>query len=331
MPLDFSRIEALSGAFCEARALHAAVALDLFSAVAAGASAAQVATARGLNPRATELLLNALAGLELLNKADGVFTLPEGARRHLLPDGPESLCGMIRLEAAWWEPWGRLEEAVRTGLPMVEPGGWQRSPEETRRFILAMDSLVRARGDAEHVADTLDFSGVRRLLDVGAGPGTYPMAVCRAHPHVAATILDLPATLAVTTQVLRERGMAERVATVAGDFNTDPLPGGFDMVFLSNVIHGEDEAHCRALVRKCLGALNPGGRIVIKDHILSADRTRPVGGAVFSLHMLLLTRGRDYSLDEVSGWLAEAGFEPPTVTVLPAPFSSSLVVARRPG
>lgn len=328
--MDFTRIEDLSGAHCEARVLHVAVRLDLFSAVGDGATADQVATARELDPRATELLLNAMAGLGLLAKAADTFTLPAGVRRHLLPDSPAYLGEMIAFEADGWDLWGRLDEAVRTGRPARTPDMYQNNPAQTRRFILAMESLVRARGDAGWLAENLDFSDVRRLLDVGSGPATYPIDICRAHPQVGATVFDLPGTLQVTREVLRREGMADRVALVPGDYNADPLPDGFDMVFLSNVIHGEDEGRNRALMAKCLGALRPGGRIVIKDHILEEDRTRPVGGAVFSLLMLLSTRGRDYAFSEVAGWLTEAGFDRPTETVLPPPFTSSLVIARRP-
>jgi len=165
---------------------------------------------------------------------------------------------------------------------------------------------------------------------VGAGPGTYPIAVCREHAAVSATIFDLPATLKVTRDVLAERGMTERIDLVAGDFNHDPLPHGYDMVFLSNIIHSEDEAHCAALVQKCFAALNSGGRIVIKDHAMNDDLTLPVEGAVFSLQMLLVTRGRDYSFKEIDGWLGAAGFDPATEQALPEPYSSSLVMARKP-
>jgi hypothetical protein len=83
------------------------------------------------------------------------------------------------------------------------------------------------------------------------------------------------------------------------------------------------------LMKKVHAALVPGGRVVIKDHVLTGDRTGPAGAAVFSLLMLLSTRGRNYALGEIAGWLAEAGFGPPAETVLPPPFSSSLVIARK--
>jgi len=329
--VDFAALEALNGAYCNARVLHAAVLLDLFTPLADGATADEVAAARGLDPRATELLLNAMAGLKLLTKGRGRFAIAPAARPYLLPGSPEDFGGMIAFEAHAWPLWEGLPEAVRTGRPARETRMYQHDPAETRRFILAMDALVRARGDAEWLAAHLDFRTVRRMLDVGSGPGTYPIGVCRAHPHVAATVFDLPGTLAVTREVVEAAGLSARIALVEGDYHADPLPEGFDLVLLSNVIHGEDEARNRDLAARCFAALKPGGRIVVKDHVLEEDGTAPAGGAVFSLLMLLTGPGRDYTFGEVAEWLRAAGFEPPTRTGLPPPFSSSLVVARRPG
>ncbi len=332
--MNFSDLENLSGAFAESRALHTAVQLDLFSAMQDGATADQVAAAKKLDPRATELLLNALAAMELLSKTDGLFTLSETARRYLLPDAPEYYGGMVLLEAHSWEHWGKLDKAVTTGQPQRPTDMFQSDPAETRVFIMAMDSLVKARGDADWLADNLgdllDMSSVTTVLDVGSGPGTFPIALLRAHPHLCSTIFDLPGTLEVTAEVVARDGMQARITLKPGDYNTDPLPTGFDLVLLSNVIHLENEADNGRLIANCFAALKPGGRLIIKDHILEADRVHPAGGAVFALMMLLVHRGRVYARDEVGGWLAEAGFEPPTETALPPPFSSALVIARKP-
>jgi len=328
----FARLENLSGAFAASRVLHAAVKLDLFAAVGNGATAGQVAAARRLDARACELLLNAMAALELLEKRDGRFALTAASRRWLLPDSPRHLGGMVEFEAASWPLWERLEEAVRGGQPVRTPDMYQNDPAEARRFILAMHSLVRARGDDRWVAENLPLEGACRLLDVGSGPATYPMAMARAHPGLECQVFDLPATLSITREVLAAEGMSERIALHTGDYHTDPLPDGFDLVFLSNVLHGEDADACQALLHRCAAALKPGGRVVIKDHIMDRELVRPTGGAVFSLMMLLTTRGRDYGRHEYAAWLQAAGMEAPTEMALPSPpFSSSLLISRKPG
>ena len=118
---------------------------------------------------------------------------------------------------------------------------------------------------------------------------------------------------------------------VTVDYLADELPGGRAAIFLSNVIHSEDEATNAELMRKCFRALRPGGLVIIKDHIMNHELTAPRPGAIFSLYLLLTTRGRDYSYDEVAGWLGQAGFGYMGIHPLPdPPFSSSLVTARKP-
>ena len=186
------------------------------------------------------------------------------------------------------------------------------------------------RGDAEVVARMLDLSGVREILDVGAGPGTYAIELCRKNPKLRATLFDLPNTLQITRRCVEAAGLRERIHLVAGDYRHDVIPGDYGLIFLSNIIHSEGEEENRALMRKLDGCLEARGRIVIKDHVLDASLTRPAPGAVFALLMLLTTRhGRCYSLDEIKAWLYDAGLSSVEEMVLPAPFTSSLVVASK--
>jgi len=193
-----------------------------------------------------------------------------------------------------------------------------------------MDSLVRARGDAEILLQYLDLTGVKTLLDIGSGPATYPIQFCGRSPALQATIFDLPATLQITEKFVRDAGMRDRINLIAGDYRTDKIPGAYDLVFLSNIIHGEGDEENRRLMSKLYGCLAPGGRIVVKDHILNESRTQPLSGAVFALMMLLTTeRGKCYSYAEVKAWLAKAGFGDIHEVSLPPPLTSSLVIGTK--
>ena len=82
-------------------------------------------------------------------------------------------------------------------------------------------------------------------------------------------------------------------------------------------------------MKKIYSALNPGGRIVIKDHIMDKSLTKPACGAIFSINMLLTTKGRDYGFHEIQGWLNEAGFNEVTLEALPQPMTSSIVAGKK--
>ena len=78
---------------------------------------------------------------------------------------------------------------------------------------------------------------------------------------------------------------------------------------LSAIIHQNSFEQNVELYRKIYRALQPGGRIVIRDHVMSSDHTQPASGALFAVNMLVGTReGRTYSFEEIKASLESAGF-----------------------
>jgi SAM-dependent methyltransferase len=331
--MDFARVAAMAGGHAEARAIQVALKLGLFEALRdADHDAAGLAAATGCEPRATMILANALVALQLLSKAEGRYALAAAARSYLVESSPQYLGGMILFDAGLWDAWGRLEETIRSGNPARLPDMFQTRPEETTRFIRAMDSLVRARGDARWTADHLDLGFARTIVDLGGGPGTYLVEFLRRWPAACGAIYDLRATLEVAYRILevQEPWAIPRIDLREVDYNRSELPGPVDVVFMSNIIHSEDEAANAALIAKCFRALTPDGMVIIKDHIMDDALIEPAAGAVFALYLLLTTPGRDYSFGEVSRWLRAAGFSAIAITTLPSPpFTSSIVTARK--
>jgi SAM-dependent methyltransferase len=322
---------ALVSSHGSARLVQTAVRRGLFDVLQPdGRAPAEVATALGLNPGATLLWLRALAALELVElDADGVAHNSELARDFYTREGARSVVGMVLFEHMSWDAWSRLELALETGATVRPADMYQNDPEETATFIMAMDSLVRARGDALELCEHAWVKRARKILDVGGGPGTYVRTFCQRWPHLEAEIFDLPATLEVAEGVIAGTAEQGRIRLTPGDYRTDALPRGADVVFLSNIVHGENEQSVRTLLKAVYDALEPGGVIVIKDHILDACGTKPAVGAVFSMFMLLTTGGRDYTIPELTNWLLDVGFEQPEVVELSPELVSRLAIARR--
>jgi SAM-dependent methyltransferase len=329
--MKFSQLMGLAGGHAEARIVQTALRVGVFEALENGTQSAEaVASQLGLEPRATELLLNALTALAILNKQAQKFSLAPVAKQYLVRSSPQYVGGMIRFEDSLWQCWEKLPETIRTGAPARPANMYQDDPKETETFIDAMDCLVKARGDAGALAKAIDWQKVDTLLDIGSGPATYPIALCRQFPNIRATIFDLPGTLKITQRHVRDAGMTEWIRLIPGDYRKNSIPGDYDVVFLSNVIHGEDSQSNEILIRKLSRNLRPSGQIVVKDHILDDSRTHPPVGAIFSLLMLLTTAGgRCYSFTEVKDWLERAGLGQIRQIELPPPLTSSLVVAAK--
>ncbi|HET7394364.1 MAG TPA: methyltransferase, partial [Candidatus Binatia bacterium] len=267
--MDYSDLAKLAGGHVEARIVHAALELEIFEAIENHAlEATSVADSLDLDPRATELMLNALTALGFLRKRQDRFSLTDVSAKYLKRGATGYLGGMIRFEASLWHCWTSLAEAIRSGRPVRPADMYQDNPKETTLFIDAMDSLVKARGDAEIMAEVFDWDNARELLDVGSGPATYPISLCQRFSNLRATIFDLPATLALTEGYVREAGLTNRIRLISGDYRVDEVPGNYDVIFLSNIIHGESFEVNQRLMVDLSSVLKPGGSIIIKDHIL---------------------------------------------------------------
>jgi O-methyltransferase/methyltransferase family protein len=332
--MDFSQISTLAGGHAEARAIQTALKLGIFEHLVPGrAGADALALALKVDRRAVGVLADALTALGLLNKKEHQYGLTEASRGFLVKSSEQYLGDLILFDEALFETWAHLDQTIRTGAPARTPDMFQVNPAETERFIRAMDSLTRARGDAKYVAERLDLSKVPIIADLGGGPGTYVSAMLRRWSHLRAAIFDLPATLEVARKVIDERepDVAGRIDLIPLNYHKVELPAHCGAIFMSNIIHSEDEASNIALMRKCFRALNSGGMVIVKDHIMNEELTEPKAGAIFSLYLLLTTRGRDYSFSEVSEWMRGAGFVEILQEALPSPpFTSSMVIARKP-
>jgi SAM-dependent methyltransferase len=315
-------------AFMESRVLLTALELDAFSAVAAGATAAAVASARGTDAGATERLLDALVSLGFLEKSGNVFANSPLAARFLAKGSRDDARDALEHNLSLWRRWSTLTDAVRAGHAVGVTEMADRGEDWTVPFIAAMHRGAASR--APLVVEAVGAEGVRRMLDVGGGSGAYSIAFARASATLRAEILDLPTVLPIADGHVTEAGLADRVATRAGDLRTDDLGSDYDLVLLSSICHmlGPDEN--RDLLARAARALAPGGRVVVSDFVLDEDGTGPRQAALFSINMLVGTPfGRSYRESEYAAWLGAAGLVDVARVRLPGP--AHLLVGRKPG
>ena len=292
---EFSK---LTGGFRAARVVLTANNLQVFERLGKGATAAELAKVLRTDPRATEILLDAVTALGLLKKARGIYRLTVPAKQFLLPESPWYQGDMLRHLDTLWKNWSGLGEVVRTGMPNRSGG------RHHDVFIRAMHNNAVLR--VENVLNALDLRGVKHALDLGGGPGTYGIALAKRGIEV--TLFDLPNTVEIAHEMIRKAGV-KNVTFRGGDFHFDDIGNGYDLVLLSQVLHSHSPMENRALLGKVFDALAPKGLAAIHEFTLAEDHASPIPGALFSVNMLVNTaEGRSYSPGEMSGWLRSAGF-----------------------
>ncbi len=313
----------LARAFMPSRVLLTALELDIFTAVADGASAEAVTQKIEASPRSTEMLLNALVGLKLIEKRDGMFFNSAASARFFTEGSRDNARGGLLHTANLWHRWSTLTDAVRAGTcvaPRVRDNKWANT------FIAAMDRNAKERAGA--VVKAIAPNGIRRVLDLGGGSGAYSIALARALPGLKAEILDTTEVVPLTNDYIRKAGLADRISTRVGDMLTDPLGDGYDLVLVMAICHMFSPDENRTLFERAFNALAPKGQIVVQDFILEPDKTAPRAAALFALNMLVgTTSGSTYSEPEYANWLRDTGFTNVHRVRLPGP--AGLMIAVR--
>jgi (2Fe-2S) ferredoxin/precorrin-6B methylase 2 len=323
--------EAIRG-YQSSRVLLTGIELDVFSSIGRApgtATSDSVAADLNTDPRATEVLLNALVALGLLTRTGLVFANTPVANR-FLADGSQNDARMaLRHNLSLWKTWSALTECVRTGLPATAASRAmsERGDDWTEPFIAAMHRNAALR--APVVVGAVGANHVQRLLDVGGGSGAYSIAFARANPALRADVFDLATVVPIAERHIAEAGVSDQVRTRIGDLRRDLFGSGYDLVLLSAICHMLGTHENRDLIRRAFEALAPSGRIVVQDQIMNAEKTAPRSGALFAINMLVGTaNGSTYSEDEYAAWLREAGFAGVRRITLVGP--NDLIVAEKP-
>ena len=299
------KIFGLASGYWQPAALHAGVKLGVFTALAGqGVTAVELAGRLAASRRGIEGLLNALTAMELLEKTGSEYRNSPLAETFLDRNKPDDYVGHIVMHHHYLvEGWSRLDEAVLSGQPVETSSHGEANERES--FQMGMFNLAKAIAPA--ISASIDLSDRHHLLDLGGGPGTHAVHFCLANPGLKATVFDRATTRPFAEKIASLYGVAERVTFVAGDFNRDPIPGQYDVTWLSQILHSNTPEECQDLLKKTAGVMEPGGLMLIHDFFLDDNLAGPLFPALFSLNMLINNQGRSYSAQETREMMLAVG------------------------
>jgi hypothetical protein len=203
--------------------------------------------------------------------------------------------------------WGTLPYAVRNGRPGYRAtfgrGFWE-DLDAHPGLAAAFDALMGPPGhgipDADVLVNPAEWESVRTVVDVGGGTGALLAEVLRARPGVRGTLVDLPRTVARSTEIFQAAGVMDRV-TIVGQSFFDALPPGADVYLLKSVLSDWPDREAVAILRRCAEAARPSGRVVAVNGV--SERPAP------ELLMMVLVGGKQRTLEEFRDLAREAGLE----------------------
>jgi hypothetical protein len=321
--------------FMASKTLLTATEMELFTILGEGPRTGEELGDRlALHPRSLFDFLDALVSLGLLARdGDGpgaTYANTPDTAFFLDKNQPAYLGGILEMaNGRLYGFWDNLGEALRTGQPQNEAkhGGdmfGELYADEARleQFLAGMQGIQL--GNFMTLLETIDFSEVSTVCDVGGANGTFSSLAVKRHPHLRAISFDLPVVVPVAQRHVAAMGAADRVEVRSGDFFADELPNA-DLIVMGNILHDWDEDEKKLLIRKAHDALNGGGRLIAVENVIDDARRANSFGLLMSLNMLIeLPGGFDYTGAQFDGWCREAGFARTEIVPLTGPSSAAI-------
>lgn len=310
--------------------LVSAIELGVFDALeTTGAVTVEaLATRLGASVRHLQALVQALAGMGLVEHCGERYDLNDTSRRYLTSSGAATMAALVPVAPGPLVNWSNLTETVRRGRPARpiedDPVAFY-APLVRGTFATILRCAQRA--DRQLSYSTLSEP---RVLDIAAGLAPWSIAVLTSNPGATAVINDLPEILAAAEPLLADHLLTDRVELRPGDLHDISLePDHYDLAVLGHVCRAEPDRLGRELVERAAAALRPGGRMLLTDYFL--DRQVELGphAAMMSVTIAASTReGRCRTADEYAGWMRAGGLH--NIRLIEPIGFQRVLVGRRP-
>jgi tRNA A58 N-methylase Trm61 len=309
-------------AYQQTIALRTAIELDIFSAIADGASeVATLAKKTGAAERGVRTLCDYLTVINFLTKQEGRYALTQESSIFLNKRSPAymgAIAGFLTNDHLM-KKFSSLTDAVKKGGSAAEHGDNQEPNDEM--WVTFARSMAPITGPA--AAFIAQLTGMPqgkacRILDIAAGHGMYGITMAMQNPNAEVTAADWPNVLEVAKENAQAAGIGNRFKSRPGSAFETELGEGYDYVLLTNIFHHFDQTTCEKLMKRVHAALKPGGQAVTLEFVPNEDRISPPTPAMFSLVMLATTDSGDaYTLSEFEKMFRNAGFSRTTMHQIP--------------
>jgi hypothetical protein len=320
--------------FMASKALFAALNLELFGHLAAGArEVAALTAATGVAENRIETLLAVLVSLDLVTRDGAGYANAPATQRYLVPGAPAYFGDYYRYQ---------IDRQIYPNLVHLDAGlagdeanmahtsisDWLSTAAKAEDFSRAQHA--GSLGPAMMMDKKVELGRARRLLDVAGGTGAYSITFCRSRPELSATIIDFPSVIEVAKRFVAEAGMAERIALIAGNTLEAEWPAGQDVVLMSYLLSAVGGGDIGELIDRAWTALVPGGQLIVHDFMLADDRSGPLSAASFFLSYLpLRTDSVSFTAAELRPEIERRGFVEVHDDVM-LPEITKYIVATRP-
>jgi predicted O-methyltransferase YrrM len=310
-PAEVQQMQQMLNGFRVTQTLYVAARLGLADILKDGPQPVEaLAATTGANADALYRVMRALASL-------GVFEEDNERRFALTPlaallqqDHPNSLRAQALFRGdepycAWSELFGSVMSGENAFEQVFGVSHFQYLAQHpTQNEIFNQTMSASSRQVATAIVGAYDFSAARTVVDIAGGQGVLIAAILRANPDLHGVLFDQPHVVANARPILEAAGVADRCELVSGDFFVS-VPAG-DLYTLQRILHDWDDEHAIAILRSCVEAMAPGGRVLVIESLIEPGND-PSPAKFLDLMMFVMNGGRERTAEEYRRLFAAAG------------------------
>jgi hypothetical protein len=273
-------------------------------------------------------ILRALASVGVLSTQEGKRFALTPLSETLVTDAPGSLrwFAVSELGQEHYPAWGNLMHSVKTGEIAFDHffgvDVWEyfkQHPEDAAVFNDSMSGMTAAANEA--ITSLYDFSGFKKLVDVGGGHGGLITSLLKSNPKLKGVLFDAPQVIEGARARIEAAGLADRCEIVAGDFFKS-VPEGGDAYIMKWIIHDWDDERAITILKNCRNQMQSNGKIILVDSVVP-ETDEPHFSKFIDLNMLVMTGGKERTAKEFEELFAAAGFK--LLRVIPTDLPTSIV------
>ena len=289
-------------------AMLAGMQLDVFTPLQDGPMDAKaLADALGVQEDKLSPLLYLLVVAGLLRVENGLFANTDESAKFLVRGRPEYMGASSGFYKLLWELGLKTAESIRTGKPQAKLDFHNLSEDQLLDYF--NKQVHHSISGGNEIAEKIDFSDFKMLLDAGGGTGGVSISICSKYPNLKATVADLPKVVKVAEHFITENNMADRIGVSATDLCNDYPTGSYDVAILRAVIQTLSKVESQATLQNVSRSMLPGGQLYVFGNVLKNDHLGPPISMAYSLVFLnSYDNGQAYTENEYREMLTKADF-----------------------
>lgn len=227
-----------------------------------------------------------------------------------------------------------MKKVLLTG----KPANWAAN-KKTKQWVDSMESDdfaqsftagMNSRGAylANGLLNAVDLKKYNKVLDIGGASGIYSVVLLMNNTNLNAAVFEKPPVDKLAQYTINKFGLSGRIDVIPGNMFEDKFPEGYDVHFISHVLHDWDINEVKCILNNSFDNLESGGIVIIHDAHIDDTKRGPVSVAEYSVLLMFLSEGKCYSTPEMKQILEETGFK--DIRYRPTILNRSIITGIKP-